>query len=318
MKISVVLPCRNERQAIGHCIGEIKDSFGRSKLITDYEIIVSDSSTDGSDDIAENLGVRVIRHNMRGYGNALRIGIESAKYDNIIFADADMNYDFNEVEKIALSLSDSDLVIRRRKWRQNRLYSKNVSCFVCNSKNTSSRLKKFLEKDSEVINPPVDTASFFFRKSEGYWLSLSRLINHKRIKLQLEAFRKMTDKKLVIVGSYEKAGHFRKYRKKILKIMPENVIILSHVPQDKLIELYARSIGMITTSKDEDFGMNVIESYAAGKPVIAVNESSYKETVINGNTGKLIEPYSESIIEAVNEIEKNIKQGYDYKGINQN
>ncbi|GAI47842.1 unnamed protein product, partial [marine sediment metagenome] len=80
----------------------------------------------------------------------------------------------------------------------------------------------------------------------------------------------------------------------------------SWVDQKKLIELYANCKGLIATAKDEDFGMTLVEAMASGKPVIASSEGGYKETVLDGVTGELIDDINEDkLIEAIKEIGKN-------------
>ncbi|MFQ5532185.1 MAG: glycosyltransferase, partial [Candidatus Nanoarchaeia archaeon] len=181
-----------------------------------------------------------------------------------------------------------------------------VGKIISISKNVQKRVKKYLGRDSSVVYPPTETSKFYYKKNENYWLSVSRLINHKRIDMQIRAFEKMPDEKLIIVGSYEKSRHFKKYADYIKKIKPDNVEILSWVDNKKLIKLYANCKGFITTSKNEDYGMNVVEAMASGKPVIAPDEGGYKETIVNGKTGLLIKEINEDkIADAVKKISEN-------------
>lgn len=187
----------------------------------------------------------------------------------------------------------------------NKKYVRHVDNLVCNYQNTRSRVKKFLEKDAEVIHPPTETSHFSNKGPGGYWLSVNRLIGHKRIALQLEAFKKLPDEKLVIVGSYEQSERFKEHAAFLKKIKPPNVEILSWVDHSKLLDFYAGCKGFITTARDEDFGMAPVEAMASGKPVIAPNEGGYKETVIDGKTGMLIDDISvDKLIAAIDEVGK--------------
>jgi glycosyltransferase involved in cell wall biosynthesis len=95
MDISVVLPCRNERETVGICIDKINSVLKNSGRT--YEIIVSDSSVDGSDEIARRMGVKVVKHDKIGYGRAYLEGMGVAKGKYIIMGDADDTYNFREV-----------------------------------------------------------------------------------------------------------------------------------------------------------------------------------------------------------------------------
>lgn len=114
MKCSIVLPCRNEQAAIAFCIKNIKQTMNKAG-IKDYEIIVSDSSSDNSPKIAKKLGARVIKHNKEGYGIAYLEGFKAAKGKYIFCADSDGSYDFKEIPRFLKHLNMGyDLVIGNR------------------------------------------------------------------------------------------------------------------------------------------------------------------------------------------------------------
>ena len=193
--------------------------------------------------------------------------------------------------------------------RMNLKYIKHVDKVVSISHNVERRVEKYFGKKSMVIYPPIDTSKFSCKKDDqkvgGYWLSVNRLISHKRVEIQIKAFAKMPDEKLIIVGCYERSRHFKAYASYIQNIKPDNVEILSWINEDKLISLYANCKGFITTSKDEDFGMAAVEAMASGKPVIAPNEGGYKETIVDGVTGKLIDDIDEEkLIKSIKDIGK--------------
>lgn len=187
----------------------------------------------------------------------------------------------------------------------NKKYIKHIDNLVCNSQNTKNRIAKYLKQEAVVINPPVETAKYYHNKTGDYWLSVNRLFYHKRVDLQMKAFEKLPNEKLIVVGCYEKSRHFRKYAEYIKKIQPKNVRILHWVNSGRLIELYANCKGFIATAQDEDFGMTLVEAMASGKPVIAPNEGGYKETVIDKSTGRLIDEINpQKLIQAIEEVGK--------------
>lgn len=188
------------------------------------------------------------------------------------------------------------------------------------SENVQGRVKKYLNRDSEVIYPPTETKNYYYKKNGKFWLSVNRLIGHKRIDMQLKAFSKIPKEKLIIVGSYENSKHFKVYAEHCQKIKPKNVEIKSWIKNSELIDLYANCKGFITTAVDEDYGMTAVEAMASGKPVIAPNEGGYKETVVNKKTGILIDDINEDkLAEAIKKLGKKIeKNPLIYKKVCQN
>lgn len=188
-----------------------------------------------------------------------------------------------------------------------RRYFKHVGRRVCNSKNTRDRIKKYFGEDSIVIYPPIDTSKYQSSKSENFWLSVNRLSPSKRIELQLSAFSKLPDEDLIVIGSYEKSvRYFELYKKHLESILPANVRIFNWVSEEKLKIFYSQCKGVIATAFDEDFGISVVEAMASGKPVIAAAAGGYKESIINGTTGVLIENINEDkLVEVVKLVGKN-------------
>ena len=96
VEVSVVIPCLNEARSVGVCIDKALAAFQAAGIRG--EVVVADNgSTDGSVAIAERHGARVVHAALKGYGNALRKGIEEARGQFIIMGDADDSYDFSEV-----------------------------------------------------------------------------------------------------------------------------------------------------------------------------------------------------------------------------
>jgi len=114
VEVSVVIPCLNEANSLGHCVDKAVKAFHVAGLCG--EVVVADNgSTDGSIQIAEEHGARVIRVEERGYGAALRAGIASARGPFIIMGDADDSYDFTEVPRFVEKLRDgNDIVLGNR------------------------------------------------------------------------------------------------------------------------------------------------------------------------------------------------------------
>ncbi len=178
-----------------------------------------------------------------------------------------------------------------------RFVKHHVHNIACISHNTRNRIQKYYQKDARVIYPSLHLSAYYTADPKGYWLSVGRIDKWKRIELQIEAFRQMPDKKLIVAGPV--------YPDYVLDIKkaPSNVNFIGAVSEKKLCDLYAHCNGFITTAIDEDFGITPIEAMASGKPVVATKEGGYLETIADGLTGILIGPSIIEICSAVHYID---------------
>lgn len=109
-EISVVMPCLNEAETLATCIRKAQSALCDNDI--HGEIVVADNgSADGSQELAQSLGARVVQVAARGYGNALMGGIAAARGRFIIMGDADDSYDFREIPRFVEKLRQGfDLV----------------------------------------------------------------------------------------------------------------------------------------------------------------------------------------------------------------
>ena len=114
IELSFVMPCLNEAATLGVCIRAAQEAL--RTLSIDGEIIVADNgSTDGSVEIAEALGARVVGVHQKGYGAALLGGIAEARGEFVIMGDADATYDFRAIGPFVEKLrAGHDLVMGNR------------------------------------------------------------------------------------------------------------------------------------------------------------------------------------------------------------
>jgi glycosyltransferase involved in cell wall biosynthesis len=113
-ELSIVMPCLNEARTVGTCVAKALAWLKRHNI--HGEVIVADNgSTDGSRTIAARFGARVVPVATKGYGNALRAGIEAARGEFVIMGDSDDSYDFSALEGFIGQLrAGYDLVLGNR------------------------------------------------------------------------------------------------------------------------------------------------------------------------------------------------------------
>jgi hypothetical protein len=114
IEVTIVMPCLNEAETLERCIAKAQQAIRMHRLRA--EIVIADNgSNDGSQAIAERLGARVVAIGQKGYGSALRGGIEAARGRYVIMGDSDDSYDFSSIYPFIQQLRNGyDLVMGNR------------------------------------------------------------------------------------------------------------------------------------------------------------------------------------------------------------
>jgi len=238
---------------------------------------------------------------------AKHIGVKEENHPQIHYEHTPVRafYDLYEVVKNRLSFA-SRQIFKLWVWYMRKLdqeATKKIDKIVTNSQNTRKRIKRFYNRDAGVIYPPVNIKKFKYKPNGDYFLSVQRIEPEKRVEIQLEIFRRLPNEKLLIVGKPGKNSI--PYFERMKKIAPKNVEFLGSVSDKKLIELYANSKAVIQTAIDEDFGLIPVESMASGKPCLAVNEGGFRESIVHGKTGLLVnKPYVENCVKLIKNFNK--------------
>ncbi|WP_222908665.1 glycosyltransferase family 4 protein [Pseudomonas sp. DNDY-54] len=147
-----------------------------------------------------------------------------------------------------------------------------VDEFVANSHFIGRRINKSYRRESTVIYPPVDTRQFTLHAAkEDYYLTASRMVPYKRIPMIVEAFSRMPDKKLIVIGSGPEMD-------KAKELATPNVTLMGYQSFAVLLHHMQRARAFVFAA-EEDFGIAPIEAQACGTPVIAYGRGGVLETV---------------------------------------
>lgn len=155
-----------------------------------------------------------------------------------------------------------------------------VSHFIAISSAIKERIRRFYDREAEVVFPPVDTARFQPAAPEAvgnYYLVVSRLAPYKRIDLAVRAATEL-GLPLKIAGSGRDLERLR-------ALAGDTVEFLGYVPDDALAQLMAKCKALLFPGL-EDFGITPVQAQAAGRPVIAYRGGGALDTVVPARTGE--------------------------------
>lgn len=192
------------------------------------------------------------------------------------------------------------LLHRMRNWDYRT--ANGVDAFVANSAFIARRIWRVYRREASVIHPPVDTERFQLRgEKEDFYLAASRFVPYKRMATIVQAFAKMPDKRLLVIGDGPEFA-------RVAKHATPNVTLLGYQSIEVLTSHMQRARAFVFAA-EEDFGLMPLEAQACGTPVIAYGRGGSLETVraeaSDQRTGLFFsEQTPESIIGAVHRFER--------------
>jgi len=151
--------------------------------------------------------------------------------------------------------------------------SKRVDEFVAISRHVQKRIKKYYNRESTVIYPPVDSTFYSptGERGEDFYLIVSAFAPYKRLDLAVEAFNEL-GYPLVIIGEGQSAEYLR-------SIAGPNIQFRGWLSNEEIRTCYARCRAFVFCG-EEDFGITPLEAQCMGKPVIGFAKGGLLETVI--------------------------------------
>ncbi len=165
------------------------------------------------------------------------------------------------------------LLHRLRAW--DRGSAAGVDVLVANSGYIAERIRKVWRREAVVVHPPVDIERFTLRRDkEDHFLVASRMVPYKRIEIVAEAFARMPERRLVIVGDGPNMPAVRAAARGAA-----NIAFRGRVGQDELVHLTQGARACLHAA-EEDFGIGMVEAQACGTPMIAFGRGGARDIVV--------------------------------------
>ena len=210
----------------------------------------------------------------------------------------DMYHDYFKMTNPIVRFFMKRLIPGLRLWDQ--MSANMVDHFIANSSYVAKRIKRYYNRDSTVIFPPVDVEKFLSieRKKGDFYLFLGQLTGYKRADLAIEACIAL-GKKLIIAGSGSNLSKYKKY------IKCGQIVHCKYFDEEEMKFLYSTAKALLFPGI-EDFGIVPVEAQAAGCPVIAYRGGGAIDTVIENETGLFFDQQTpESLAQKIEFFEKN-------------
>jgi glycosyltransferase involved in cell wall biosynthesis len=243
--------------------------------LRDYETIVSFSYA--------------VAHGAQNYNGARHVGYT---YTPMRYAWAELNLNGTRTRKNPIL---DKFMQSFREW--DKRAASHIHQFATISKAVSQRIQSAYQREACIIYPPVEVDRFKpAPKRENFYITVTRLVAHKRIDILVQAFSKL-NLPLLIIGDGPELSHLK-------NMAGANIQFLGYQSDEKVAEYLGKARGFVCAT-EEDFGIAIVEAQAAGCPVIAYGQGGVLDTVIEGVTGIFFDEQSpECLMDALQQYER--------------
>jgi glycosyltransferase involved in cell wall biosynthesis len=229
-----------------------------------------------------------VAHGVRSHNSARHIAYT---YTPMRYAWTDLNIDGTRTRK---RLAIDQFLNAFRKW--DRRAASRVDEFAAISKAVAERIRPAWQREACIIYPPVEIERFQpSPMRDTFYITVSRLVPHKRIDLLVQAFSQL-QLPLIVIGDGPELVRLK-------ALASPNIRFLGYETDVKTADLLGKARAFVCAA-EEDFGIAIVEAQAAGCPVIAYGKGGALESVVDGVTGRFFtEQTVTSLVNAIQEFE---------------
>jgi glycosyltransferase involved in cell wall biosynthesis len=168
-----------------------------------------------------------------------------------------------------------------------RAFASRVDRWIANSEVVAARIRRYYERESDVVHPPVDVDTFVPQRERGdFWVYVGRLSAYKRADIAVRAFARL-GMRLIVVGEGRERGALERIARDESGDPLGNIAFAGHLDDATLRQLLGAARGLIFPAED-DFGIVCVEALASGAPVVALAAGGAPEIVRDGIDGALV------------------------------
>ncbi len=186
-------------------------------------------------------------------------------------------------------------MIRAYLRKEERRAVRGFTSILCNSRHMQGKIRNIFSVDAKVVCPGVDLPPEIVPPHGGQFLFPARLDGYKRVDVAIRAMALLRDEPGITLKIIGTGMEEQRLKALIRELNLTSVTMVPHVGD--LGREYQNSLAVVYLPKDEDFGLVPVEAMAHARPVIGAAEGGLLETVVDGETGFLVEAKPEAVAE---------------------